>query len=163
MCYNESMASPQENILDTQPAELGPAEAGWLEKGLSSVGSFSQLGREQLAKILPYMLLIRYDQGAVLCEEGAEGDALYLIYQGSVTVTKKGWDKPVATLKEGAVIGEMALLFGQPRSATVTTAEASVLFCLSAIDFQRLMEKHPDLVVSMLRIAQERQLELRRS
>lgn len=153
---------PDDGILEVRPADLGPEEAAWLDQAVSSIGAFSQLGRDQLAKILPYMLLVRYDGGATICREGAEGDALYLVYRGGVVVTKEGRPEPLAKLSEGAVIGEMALLFGQPRSATVTTSAPTELFCLSAVDFQRVMEANPDLVVSMLKIAQQRQLSLRR-
>ncbi len=154
--------NPEDGIIEVRPADLGPEEAAWLDQAVTAIGAFSQLGREQLAKILPYMLLVRYEEGALICKEGDEGDALYLIYKGAVVVTRKDRAEPLAALGEGAVIGEMSLLFGQPRSATVATTVSSELFCLSSVDFQRVMEANPDLVVSMLKIAQLRQGQLRR-
>lgn len=136
--------------------EPGPEEYAWLEKSLRKVGLFSVFGRAQLDAILPYMLMLEYPEGYVICQEGEPGDALYLIYTGKVLITKKGWDKPVACLEDGNFIGEMALIFSQPRSATVTTVVPSVIFCLASIDFNRVVEQHPDLKKPLADIAEER-------
>jgi CRP-like cAMP-binding protein len=99
---------------------MGEKEYRWLEKGLKRMGFFSKLDLKLLAGILPYMSLVEYARNKVICREGDPGDGFYLIYDGSVEVIKKGWDKPVAVLKPGEFFGEMALLFAQPRTATVT-------------------------------------------
>lgn len=143
-----------------RPSPPGPEELKWLEQGLRTVGFFSKLGREQLAAVLPFMLMVECPKGFTICEEGGPGDGFYLIYKGRVSITKKGWTKPVAALEEGEFFGEMALLFGQPRTATAVTSEASHLFCLSAEDFQRMVKKHPEMARSIKRIAEARRLEL---
>ena len=148
-------------ILDSRPVEAKEIE--WIEKGLRTVGYFSLLGRHELAEILPYMLLIRYAKGATICEEGEPGDALYLVYKGEVVVTKKGWTEPVALLDDGDFFGEMALLFGEPRSATVTTEGETVVFCLAEEDFQRVIRKTPDMAAALRKLAEARRRELARS
>lgn len=148
-------------ILDARPVE--PKEIAWLEQGLRQVGFFSKLGRAQLAEVLPYMLMVRYAKGAVVVSEGDAGDALYLIYTGAVAVTKAGWKDPVARLKGGDFFGEMALLHGEPRSATVSTDEETEVFCLAAEDFKRVIGRSPDMAEALRLMAEARRKELARS
>ena len=150
--------SADPGISGARPVE--PEEIAWLEDGLRQVGFFSELGRAQLAEILPYMLMIRYAKGAVVCAEGEAGDALYLVYRGAVAVTKRGWKEPVARLKDGDFFGEMALLFGEPRSATVSTEEETEVFCLAAEDFKRVIGRTPDMAEALRKLAEDRRREL---
>lgn len=148
-------------ILDARPVEA--KELAWLEEGLRSVGFFSALARAQLTEVLPYMLMLRYARGAVICGEGEPGDALYLVYHGAVVITKKGWKEPVARLKDGDFFGEMALLFGEPRSATVATEEETEVFCLAAEDFRRIVDRSPDMTRNLRALAETRRRELAQS
>ncbi|MBI5240983.1 MAG: cyclic nucleotide-binding domain-containing protein [Elusimicrobia bacterium] len=157
----ESAPTPSASILSVRPVE--PAEVAWLEKGMLHVGFFSNLGRAQLAKVLPYMLLVRYAAGSVICTEGEPGDAMYLIFKGAVLITKKGWKEPVARLKDGDFFGEMALLLGEPRSATVTAVGELEAFCLASVDFKRVAERSPDMTASLRQLAEERRRKLAQS
>ena len=149
------------DILNSRPVEK--AELEWLQKGMLIIGYFSHLGQAQLAEILPYMLMIRYAKGAVVCSEGEPGDALYLVYKGGVVITKNGWKDPVAHLNEGDFFGEMALLFGEPRSATVTTETETDVFCLAADDFKRVIDRTPDMTAALRKLAETRRQQLARS
>lgn len=149
-------------MITARSIEPGPEEYAWLEQGLRKVGLFASFGRAELGAILPYMLMLEYPGDYDICEEGELGDALYLIYKGTVLVTKKGWDKPVACLEDGNFIGEMALIFSQPRSATVTTQGKSLIFCLSSIDFKRVLEQHPHLKKPLADLAEARLRELKK-
>jgi len=150
----ESAPDAESGILDARPVES--REIAWVEKGLRQVGFFSELGRAQLAEILPYMLMVRYAKGAVVCAEGDAGDALYLIFRGSVAVLKRGRTDPVARLKDGDFFGEMALLFGEPRSATVSTEEETEVFCLASEDFKRVIVRVPDIAEALRDLAEAR-------
>ena len=142
---------------------MGEKEYKWLEKGLRGMGFFAKLELKHLAGILPYMALVQFEKGAVVCSEGDPGDGFYLIYEGGVEVTKKGWDKPVASLKPGEFFGEMSLLFGQPRTATVKTTKASRLFALHAQDFSRMLRKNPSVAKTLRAVAEARRKELAQS
>lgn len=148
-------------ILEARPVEA--KELAWLEQGLRKASFFSRIAQVQLAEVLPFMLMIRYEAGAVICEEGEPGDAMYLIYGGGVVITKKGWAEPVARLKDGDFFGEMALLFGEPRSATVTTEVETEVFCLASEDFNRVVGSSPDMTAALRVLAEARRAELARS
>lgn len=147
-------SAEEAGILDARPVE--GREIAWLERGLRQVGFFSELGRAQLAEVLPYMLMVRYARGAVVCAEGDAGDALYLIFKGTVAVLKRGRPEPVARLRDGDFFGEMALLFGEPRSATVRTEEETEVFCLAAEDFKRVIVRTPDMAEALRDLAEKR-------
>src|SRR5208283_2416634 len=76
-----------------------------------------------------------YPARSVIVKEGEPGDALYLIARGLVEVKKRepsiGVDLTVAKMSDGACFGEMSLLNGKPRSATVSAAEATEVYILA--------------------------------
>ena len=146
------------DIIDARPVE--PNDIAWLERGMNRSEFFSRLAREQLALVLPYMLMIRYAPGAVICAEGDRGDAMYLIYAGEVAVNKRGRSEPVARLRDGDFFGEMALLFGEPRSATVSAEIETEVFCLASEDFERVVGRSPDMTDALRRLADTRRREL---
>jgi len=139
---------------------VGEKEYLWLERGLRRLGFFSRLDLKALAGILPYMSLVEYAKGRPVCREGDEGDGFYLIYDGGVEVRKAGWDKPVAKLGPGEFFGEMALLFGQPRTATVCALKTTKLFWLQTSDFKKVLRKHASVAKTIRRVAEERRKEL---
>src|SRR2546428_1599582 len=85
---------------------------------------------------------------------------MYIIKSGLVEVRKKdpttGFDFLVAQLSEGAAVGEMSLLTGKPRSATVTTVQPTVVFTLTRADFRNLLTQHPEISLGLARILAER-------
>lgn len=157
------MSTPggKSGVLQARPVDAKEIE--WLQQGMRNVGFFSKLGRAQLAEVLPYMLMVQYAEGSVICQEGEPGDAMYLILRGKVIVSKKEWKDPVAVLEEGDFVGEMALLFGEPRSATVTTACMTEVFCLAAEDFKRILDRSPDMTRTLRRLAEARRQQLAKS
>lgn len=69
--------------------------------------------------------------------EGESGDKFYLIRTGSVAVKRGPQESQIATLKSGDFFGEMALLTGEPRNASVDTLEETTLYSLSQEQFQK--------------------------
>lgn len=142
---------------------IGETERSWLKNSHKNLGFVAELEASQLDAIIPCMTLTRYAPGVQVCVEGEPGDAFYIIYEGGVEVTKKGWDHPVGRLKSGEFFGEMSLLFQKPRSATVTTTAPARLFALKAADFKRLLQLNPALDGVVRAIAETRLRELARS
>jgi CRP-like cAMP-binding protein/thioredoxin reductase/Fe-S-cluster-containing hydrogenase component 2 len=88
-----------------------------------------------------------YPAGTVLFNEGDQGDAVYLIRKGSVTVSRAiaGRNLVLSYVPAGNYVGEMALLSRAPRSATIKTAVATDVVKLDGAAFTKVLDKHPDL------------------
>lgn len=99
------------------------------------------------ADILARLRAARLDRGATLIRQGEHGDAMYLVLAGRVAVqvvTAAGVPMVVDTLEPGGVVGEMALLTGQPRTATVVALDPVEVAALSRPDFEALAARHPE-------------------
>lgn len=149
--------------LEVPTDPIAEAERRWLKDGHKNLGFVAEIDAAHLDEIASHMTLGRYPAGAKVCVEGAPGDAFYIIYEGGVEVTKQGWKEPVGRLIPGEFFGEMALLFRQPRSATVTTTKPSRLFSLKADAFADMLSRNPALAEVVRAIAEERQRELARA
>jgi len=81
--------------------------------------------------------------GEVIFSEGDTGDAWYVLYSGSVEVLKQSaeGENVIATLGPQACFGEISILDGQPRSATVRASGESVVFCIPRSAFEELLKK----------------------
>jgi CRP-like cAMP-binding protein len=84
----------------------------------------------------------RLASGAELFREGDPGDGLFLVVSGEIDVVKRGpaGDRPLARLGPGAVLGEMALITSEPRSATCRSVGESTVLRLSAARFRTLRD-----------------------
>jgi CRP/FNR family transcriptional regulator, cyclic AMP receptor protein len=80
--------------------------------------------------------------------EGAEGDAFYVIEAGEAQVTVQG--KPLGTVGAGDCFGEIALLLGTGRAATITATSELRCWCLSATDFRAVVERRPAIAWRLL-------------
>lgn len=83
--------------------------------------------------------------GDHLCREGDQGDSMFVIARGAVVITRNGGalKETLGVLGSGDIVGEMALLTGAPRNATVTAVTPVVLGRISRAAFARLMLEHP--------------------
>jgi len=89
--------------------------------------------------------------GQVLFEAGDPGATSYLVQRGELTVTLGRSATPLATFGPGAFFGELALLLGEPRSATVVAVTDVELLELSRTDLDDLMASHPMLSAAVSR------------
>ena len=135
-------------------------EADQLAQFLKNVKLFSELSPDSLAKLGKCLKPTEFPTSEVIVREGAPGVSMYIIKSGLVEVRKQdpatGIDFLVAQLSSGAAVGEMSLLTGKPRSATVTTVQPTVVYTLSRSDFRNLLTQHPEISVGLARIMAER-------
>ncbi len=127
---------------------------------LKNVKLFAELSPESLARLGTCLKTAEFPPSEVIVREGAPGVSMYILKSGLVEVRKKdpstGIDFLVAQLSEGAAVGEMSLLTGKPRSATVMTVQPTVVLTLSRADFRNLLTQHPEISLGLARILAER-------
>jgi anion transporter len=112
---------------------------------IRSIPIFSGLSREDVAKVMGKMEEISFGAGSTIFSQGDQGDAFYLIQSGTVQVvleSRTGNSEIVAILGPQDWFGEMALLSGEPRSATIHTVKDTTLWRLRREDWDELIEKH---------------------
>lgn len=112
-----------------------------------SIPLFKSLDRLDIARLVPNLQVCPMAAGDILFRQGEKGDGLYIIVDGTVSIRKNigGDDCEVATMSNGECLGEMALLSGAPRSATVVAATPLTLLKLTRQRFDLLLVKHPSL------------------
>ncbi len=127
---------------------------------LKKVKLFAELSPDSLAKLGTCLKTAEFPPAEVIVREGAPGVSMYIIKTGLVEIRKKdpntGIDFLVTHLSEGAAVGEMSLLTGKPRSATVTTVSPTVVYTLTRADFRNLLTYHPEISLGLARIMAER-------
>ncbi len=121
---------------------------------LKGVDLFSPLDDQQIALLAPMAHEKNYDKGeAILFEDDDSHQGFFLIVSGEVKVvltSMDGKETILASLKEGDFFGEMALLDGEPRSATVRAVDSSLLLAIRRDDFLQFLKKHPDVALVLL-------------
>ncbi len=121
---------------------------------LSTVPLFRELSGENLENIAEILEDRTYGAGESLMELGEAGDSLYLITSGKVRVHIGSQE--LAVLDAGAVVGEVALLDDQPRTASVTAIEPVTALRLDRLDFDQLLSAYPQMGRGIMRVITER-------
>jgi signal transduction histidine kinase len=109
---------------------------------------FDNLSERELSRIGRNTEVLEFDADQVVCVEDMRSESMYFIQTGEVSISKKG--VAFAHLESGDYFGEMSLITGRVRNATVTTLVPSVLFEISASVFDRLFEKSPTVMRNLL-------------
>lgn len=120
---------------------------------LKSVPIFSELDSDRLKQISQLGSRKFYKKDATVLHENETGSALFVIISGKVKVSREsddGKEVILSILNESDFFGEMAILDGLNRSASVTAIEEAELFLIQRIDFLNLLQEHPEISVSLL-------------
>jgi putative ABC transport system ATP-binding protein len=126
---------------------------------LSKAAAFASLGPIVLAEVADRMTIETYAPGADVVRQGDAGGKFYVIRKGSVDVRVAEPDaaRTVATLTDGDIFGETALLTDQPRNATVVAREPLELYVLGKTDFQGVVGRVPSFKEQLLKVLFQRQ------
>ncbi|KAF0221778.1 MAG: ABC-type branched-chain amino acid transport system periplasmic [Geobacteraceae bacterium] len=115
---------------------------------------FSGLDRISLARLIPRLVKREAPEATLLVAEGDPGDCLYVIVSGLAKVYRLdgGEERELAILGAGDCFGEMSLLRGEPRSASVSAHTDLVLFQLTRENFDDLLRRHHSLGVHLAEV-----------
>ena len=108
---------------------------------------FAGLSRDEFKQVVSKLQLRHYEKGAVVVKEGDPGDSIFVVVHGEVRVLTETPAKKeilLANLGEGEFFGEIALLTGKPRTATIITNATSDLLELTKDDYEKLISKYPN-------------------
>jgi cAMP-dependent protein kinase regulator len=134
----QKMASALEEKATSTDQELKELQASKL---------FSSFEKEALIEIITSTELRSFDKGDIIVTEGEEGSSLFLIVGGAVKVftrTEEGGNVPLAELEAGDFFGEVSLLTGKPRTATITASSEVTAIELDRTNVDRIAEGHPE-------------------
>ena len=132
---------------------------------LSKCDLLRHLPPEEVERILPCVRNRHLDNGEILFRAGDAGDALYIVAQGKVDVISAPAGEclnghvageKLAELSEGQAFGEMALLSGEPRTATIQAAAQTDLLEIGRGDFEQLVAKDHQLATAVRRLSHDR-------
>ena len=114
---------------------------------------FAGLDRRHLQDVLSVGQRVSYQPGQAIVERGDPGDAMYIVVGGAAEVDVGG---RYHRLERGDFFGEMAVLAGKPREATVKAVERVEALRIPADDFQAFLLDNPRVAVGMLQSLVER-------
>ncbi|MFC1856186.1 cyclic nucleotide-binding domain-containing protein [Thermodesulfobacteriota bacterium] len=108
---------------------------------------FSPLSKEEKEEVIERFKLKNYKIGEAVIKEGDAGDSIFLIKSGRVMIstTKDGKTINLAKLNAGDFFGEIALVTGKPRTATVTAETQAEILELKKVDFDDMLVKHSEI------------------
>jgi CRP-like cAMP-binding protein len=129
------------------------------EDFLRKVDLFSSLSQRHLKGLAGFCKERSYAAGQSLVTQGEEGAGMFLIVSGKVKVVKRnesGQSFEIATHGPGEFIGEMAVIDGAPRTASVVATEDTVCLVLVSWDFNAFMKAHPEIALEILPVVVKR-------
>jgi cAMP-dependent protein kinase regulator len=107
---------------------------------------FGDFSREELIAVMRGLNLHSYEPGEIIMTEGEPGASLYVLTTGAVrayVINSFGSNTQVRTMEEGEFFGEISLLTGKPRTATITAAEHCELLELDRKTLDEIANDHP--------------------
>jgi CRP-like cAMP-binding protein len=115
---------------------------------LKRVPLFERCSKKELNEVASLADEIDIAPGRTLTKEGAPGREFVVIVEGAADVTRKG--RKINTLRSGDFLGEIALVTGAPRTATVTTTAPSRVLVVTSQAFRSLLRDSPSIQLKVL-------------
>lgn len=116
---------------------VGPA----VLKLLRDLRVFRGLGEGELRRVARLFSQKLFKPGEVVVEEGSKGQELYVVERGEIEITNKDGSVLYGSIKNGGVLGEIAFLNGEPRTARAASKSATIVRIIRREDFDRLIQR----------------------
>ncbi|WP_269530822.1 Crp/Fnr family transcriptional regulator [Chitinimonas sp. BJYL2] len=146
------MADTATALLKQDPIDLRHSKSARAQ--IESSEALTELDGSEIDYLLGLLLAYTLPKGTVLFQEGDAANYMGMVLDGRLTVSKRNDEasgKPLYSMSAGKVFGEMALLDGEPRSATLVAAVDCEVALLSREAFDRLCRERPVIGVKLLR------------
>lgn len=117
---------------------------------LKSVSIFSDIAERAFVEVASVLEEMRAETGQMIFEKGDTGNSLYVIAEGAVRV--HDGDKSIANLGPGEVFGELAALDPEPRMASVTATEPTLLLRMGHAELGELMTENPEVAFGIIHV-----------
>ncbi len=131
-----------------------------LNNTLPTTEFFAPLNGREIEELVQSIQLCSYKRGEYVFKQGTLGDALYIVYEGSVAVCLKKHfflpEKLIVTLGPHQIFGEMALLDGHPRTASIRAVTSVKLFVILRSAFDLLFRENAVFKKELLAISERR-------
>jgi small-conductance mechanosensitive channel/CRP-like cAMP-binding protein len=158
-------SSPTRTVyVETKPQEAAFEERiNAISERLNNVPIFAPLSDEETERLAELTRIRVYAPGEAIVRMGQEGNSMFVIIRGSVDVQipHNSTVKVLNTLKENDFFGEMSLLTGEPRTATVVAAEETEVLRITKASMKPIFEANPELVKTVSEMVEERREVLR--
>jgi|GEM_PF-3388161 len=115
---------------------------------------FSGLSRDSFVSLVSEIETRNYASGENIFEQDSDAQSMYIILSGSVEVFRD--DELLATLRAGSILGEIALVTAQPRSATARAKHDTTVFEITADDIERVASDHPAISSEIAKFTRKR-------
>ena len=116
---------------------------------LAEVPLFAELSSRQLRRLADLASTASFEEGHEIVREGASGSVFYVIAEGSAKVSRRN-GRTIAKLGPGEFFGELSILTGTPRMASVTAMSPTVCVTLSARSLRTALAEEPKLALRVL-------------
>ncbi len=148
---------PVREVRQRAPAAADPkGERAAAFARLRTVPFFAALPEDLIERLAEGATLRDYAKGEAVCRQGQAGDTCYVVDTGSVAVSigdGRDAERQVAEMGAGSLFGEMSLLTGEPRSATVRAREDTRLLGIGADTLRAALERAPELALRLAEVA----------
>lgn len=134
------------------------SEIEHISRYLNEVHFLKSLNKMEMRKLASHIHKRVYSPGETIIKEGDRGAEFFIVCKGDVMVTVR--EQEVSRMRAGSFFGEMSLLTGEPRSASVTAIGEVELLVVDHELFREILKSNPSLCQEMSKILAKRQMEL---
>ncbi|MFH1279276.1 MAG: mechanosensitive ion channel family protein [Candidatus Eisenbacteria bacterium] len=155
--YNQRHMQPEQRELDSRVSDLGKSD--FCGKLCVDKEGAPLLSDEDLAIVAPFVRRVRYTHGETLFRQGDGGESFYVVVKGKLRGRiDQGQGVPATEfeLGPGVILGEMSLMTGLPRTATIDVTESAELLRFDQEAFGLVLGLHPDIPEILSRLAADR-------
>jgi small-conductance mechanosensitive channel/CRP-like cAMP-binding protein len=159
---NITIPYPVQVEMSAEEGGLAAGPSGIDANALAPVEMFSALTDAERRELLAVARPVLYASGEAIVRQGQSARSLFVLVRGEASVTLAGTEGEVARLSAGDVLGELSLLTGEPRTATVTAVTDCHMLEIDADGFRRLVIANPSVLERVTSITSARRQELER-